>query len=115
MIYGILDIVKREVEDDRSHTMTTTTARAASREEETRETAAREKEATGPAMKLFGPTVIRFTEGGKVWMMSREDGGWNRFGYCYPSLPALLDAWDVEVGLYGRDEHSHFLRVTPAR
>jgi hypothetical protein len=64
-------------------------------------------------MTLFAPTVIRFAESGKVWMMNREDGGWNRAGFGYSSLPSLLEAWDVQTGEFGRDECSYFLRVSP--
>lgn len=74
-----------------------------------------EQPAAPQKLTIFCPTVVRFSEAGKVWMMNRQDGGWNRRGYRYDSLPALLEAWDVEAGEFGRDEHSYFLRVSPAK
>jgi hypothetical protein len=58
--------------------------------------------------RLLAPTVIRTDGAGRCWLMSRREGGWASFGYCYESLEALLAEWDVRVTGEGRDGWSRY-------
>lgn len=38
------------------------------------------------------------------WFLPDAESGWNRFGYAYRSLHALLEAWQIDLGELKRDE-----------
>lgn len=69
--------------------------------------------------QLLDATVIRLEErgpsAGTYYLMNKREKGWSSSCYPYPTLSALLDVWDVELGRHDRDQWSAFIHVTPRK
>lgn len=72
--------------------------------------------ARGPRRRLMSDaSVIREDEQGRVWLLSRRDGGWAEFGLPYDSWADLLLDWELVVERWSSDEHGRYYTVSKAQ
>ena len=78
--------------------------------------------------KLREPTVARENRGreGGWWLMKRREGGYSGGAYGlpsanpnrpnpFPSLHAILETWDVDLGRAETDEYGVLVEILPRR
>lgn len=60
---------------------------------------------------LLGDTVLR-RDGGKLFLMNRQEGGFRAWALPIESEAALLERYNVRLGEWSQDEHGAFCPVT---
>lgn len=60
---------------------------------------------------LPGDTVLRRKDG-KVYLMTRQEGGWSSFAFPVVSEAWVAEKFNVRLGKWSADEHGEFCPVT---
>jgi hypothetical protein len=63
-----------------------------------------------PKIILPGDTVLRRKDG-KVYLMTRQEGGWNSFAFPVASEAWVAEKFNVRLGKWSRDEYGEFCPV----
>jgi len=63
--------------------------------------------------RLFCATVARLWRDGTWMLMNKQATGWSSYAVPYPTLDAITDLYDVELGVEQEDECSRFVPVLP--
>lgn len=59
-------------------------------------------------------TVLRRKDG-KVYLMTRQEGGWDRYAYEVQSEAWVAEKFDVILGAWAQDEHGEYCPVIKSR
>ena len=79
---------------------------------EDEETTGVQMRSSDPKIKLPSDTVLRRDVDGQLYLMTRQEGGWESFAHPVESEAWVTERFNVRLGIWSQDKYGDFCPVT---